>query len=97
MLGKIQTLVSLITTMKMMCLCNIMWNLPAKGEMPQLLSGIRASIVTLFSRNANPEFQHHLLDGRFVMDGLSRRSLNSWMGSKYHVCWFSISLKQLVG
>ena len=42
-----------------------MWNPFAKGEMPQLLSGLKASIFTLVSHNAQTKFQYQFLEERF--------------------------------
>lgn len=43
--------------MKRVCFRNITWDPFAEGEMPQLLSGLQASVFTLFTHSANPEFQ----------------------------------------
>lgn len=42
--------------MKTMCFCNIMWDPFARGEMPQLLSGLKAGVFACVSHNANTEF-----------------------------------------
>lgn len=69
--------------MKIMGFCDIAWEPFAKGEGPQLPPGLHASVFPLFVQNANIDFQYPLLEGRFLMDGLFRRRLNSCTGNKF--------------
>lgn len=60
-LGKIQTLASLTTAMKMMCFCNVTWDLFAKEAKPSCLRGSKPASSPLFhvtrTPNSNATFQ----------------------------------------